>query len=122
MDTHFARTVPSGADGTYRLEFLPIGRYELKIDSSGFKAYSQTNITLNLNDQLHNDVTLSLGNATETVTVTDAPSLVQSAAASLGRVIDNTEVDNLPIVGRNVYDLLALTAGVQNSTQSNVLG
>src|SRR5216683_3178103 len=122
VDTHFTRTVPSGPDGTYRLEFLPIGRYELKIDSSGFKAYSQTNITLNLNDQLHNDVTLSLGNATETVTVTDAPSLVQSAAASLGRVIDNTEVDNLPIVGRNVYDLLALTAGVQNSTQSNVLG
>src|SRR5260370_38800596 len=70
VDTHFARTVPSGRDGTYRLEFLPIGRYELKIDSSGFKAYSQTNITLNLNDQLHNDVTLSLGNATETVTVT----------------------------------------------------
>src|SRR6266851_907809 len=122
VDTHFTRKVPSGPDGTYRLEFLPIGRYELKIESSGFKAYSQTNITLNLNDQLHNDVTLSLGNATETVTVTDAPSLVQSAAASLGRVIDNTEVDNLPIVGRNVYDLLALTAGVQNSTQSNVLG
>lgn len=122
IDTHFARTVASGSDGSYRLEFLPIGRYELKIDANGFKSYSQTNITLNLNDQLRNDVALSLGNTSETITVTDAPSLVQSSAASLGRVIDNTEVDNLPIVGRNVYDLLGLTAGVQTSTQSNVLG
>lgn len=122
VDTHFTRTVTTNADGTYRLEFLPIGHYELKGDAQGFKAYSQTNITLNLNDQLTNDITLSLGNATETITVTDAPTLVQSSASSLGRVIDNTEVDNLPIVGRNVYDLLTLTAGVQSSTQSNVLG
>src|SRR5260370_29647276 len=121
VDTHFARTVPSAPDGTYRLEFLPIGRYELKIASSGFKAYSQTNITLNLNDQLHNDVTLSLGNATETVTVTDAPSLVQSAAASLGRAIDDTEGDNLPLVDRNVYALIALPSVVQHTTQRNVL-
>ena len=122
VDTQFTRTAPTGDDGSYRLDFLPIGRYELKINAGGFKSYSQSNITLNLNDQLRNDVSLSLGNTSETITVTDAPSLVQSSAASLGRVIDNTEVDNLPIVGRNVYDLLALTAGVQSSTQSNVLG
>ncbi|HMG03718.1 MAG TPA: carboxypeptidase regulatory-like domain-containing protein [Edaphobacter sp.] len=122
VDTHFTRAAAANADGTFRLEFLPIGHYELKVDAQGFKSYSQTNITLNLNDQLTNNITLSLGDATETITVTDAPSLVQSSASSLGRVIDNTEVDNLPIVGRNVYDLLTLTAGVQTSSQSNVLG
>ena len=122
VDTKFTRAVPTGSDGSYRLEYLPIGRYELKVDAQGFKSYSQTNITLNLNDKLTNNVTLSLGSTTETITVTDAPSLIQSTASSLGRVIDNAEVDNLPIVGRNVYDLLPLTPGVQYSTSTNVLG
>jgi len=122
VDTHFTRMVPTGTDGAYRLEFLPIGRYELKVSAQGFKAYSQTNITLNLNDQLTNDIALSLGNASETITVTDEPSLIQSSAASLGRVIDNTEVDNLPLVNRDVYQLLSLTAGVQSNTTGNILG
>jgi hypothetical protein len=122
VETHFNRSTSTNADGTYRLEFLPIGRYELKVDAQGFKSYSQTNITLNLNDQLTNNITLSLGDAAETITVTDQPSLVQSSASSLGRVIDNTEVDNLPLVNRDVYQLLSLTAGVQSNTNANVLG
>ncbi|HEX3437396.1 MAG TPA: carboxypeptidase regulatory-like domain-containing protein [Pseudacidobacterium sp.] len=122
VDTKFTRTVSADASGNYRLEFLPIGKYELKVEAPGFKSYSQFNITLNLNDQLRNDVVLAMGSTSETVTVTAAPSLIQSSASSLGRLVDNVEVDNLPIVGRNIYDLLTLTAGVQSSTSSNVLG
>jgi len=121
-DTKFTRTVNSGAAGNYRIEFLPIGKYSVNVQAQGFKTHSQTNITLNLNEELHNNVTLELGQTSETITVTSEPGLVQSSTSSLGRIIDNVEVDNLPLVGRDVYDLLSLTAGVQKSTSSNVLG
>jgi len=121
-DTKFTRTTTTGAAGNYRLEFLPIGKYSVNTQASGFKANSQTNITLNLNEELHNNVTLELGQASETVTVTSEPGLVQSSTSSLGRLVDNTEIDNLPLVNRDPYQLLSLTPGVQTNTNSNSLG
>jgi hypothetical protein len=120
--TKFTRTVTSGPQGEYRLDFLPIGPYAVNVSAPGFKAHSQTNITLNLNEQLSNNVTLELGNATETVTVTSEPSLIQSASSSLGRIVDNVEVENLPLVNRDAYQLLSLTAGVQKVSNINPLG
>ena len=123
--TKFTRAITSGAEGDYRLDYLPIGRYTLNVAAQGFKTHLQTNITLNLNDQLHNNITLELGDTAETITVTSEPGLIQSSASSLGRVIDNVEVDNLPLVGRDAYQLLSLTAGVQyvsNSATTNPLG
>jgi hypothetical protein len=58
----------------------------------------------------------------ETVTVTSDVPLINTGDATLGRTVSNVEIENLPLVGRNVYQLLSLTPGVQSNTNTNSLG
>jgi hypothetical protein len=62
------------------------------------------------------------GTANETVTVTSDVPLINTGDATLGRTVSNVEIENLPLVGRNVYQLLSLTPGVQSNTNTNSLG
>jgi len=94
----------------------------VKAEAKGFKSLEQTGITLTVMEAAHLDLPLSVGEACETVSVTSELPLVNSANATLGRTVDNKEIDNLPLVNRNVYQLLTLTAGVQSSTNVNLLG
>lgn len=122
VDTQFSRTVTSGAQGEYRLDYLPVGTYEVKVQAPGFTSVEQKPITLTLNAEVHFNATLKPGGSTETVTVTEGAPLIQTTISSIGRTIENQEVDNLPIVNRNAYDLLTLTPGVQTSSNVNTLG
>jgi hypothetical protein len=121
--TDFTRTVSSDASGFYRLDLLPIGVYKVTVESNGFKTAVEERITLNLNAELRYDAKLQPGEISESITVSasEVP-LVETTNAVIGRTVDNVEVDNLPIVGRNVYDLLALAPGVQASVAGNNLG
>ncbi len=121
-ETNLTRTVTTKDDGSYRAEFLPVGPYRVKAEAKGFKSLEQTGITLTVMEAAHLDLPLSVGEASETVSVTSELPLVNSANATLGRTVDNKEIDNLPLVNRNVYQLLTLTAGVQSSTNVNLLG
>ncbi|WP_263409441.1 carboxypeptidase regulatory-like domain-containing protein [Terriglobus tenax] len=123
QETQFTRTVTSGADGAYRLDFLPVGTYTVKIEAAGFQTRQQQGVVLTLNAEIHVDAALSIGEASQTIDVTsnEIP-LVETTTSSLGRTVTNVEVDNLPIVNRNVYDLLTLTPGVQASSNVNTLG
>lgn len=123
QETQFTRQVTSGADGAYRLDFLPVGTYSLKVEAAGFQSKQQQGVVLTLNAEVHFDASLNIGEATQTVDVSsnELP-LVETSNATLGRTVTNQEVDNLPIVNRNVYDLLTLTPGVQASSNVNTLG
>jgi hypothetical protein len=61
VDTGLTRSVTSGDDGSYRLEFLPIGNYALEVTSSGFKKAYLSGIVLQVNDTLRTDVALTVG-------------------------------------------------------------
>lgn len=123
QETQFTRQVESGADGAYRLDFLPVGTYTLKIEAPGFQTKQQQGVVLTLNAEVHIDASLPVGEASQTIDVSsnEVP-LVETSTSSLGRTVTNVEVDNLPIVNRNVYDLLSLTPGVQASSNVNTLG
>ncbi len=121
-ETNFHQTVTSKPDGSYRAEFLPIGPYSVKVAAEGFKALNREGIILNAAQTAMVDLALQIGDASQTVDVTAEAPLVNSSNATLGRVIDNTEVDNLPLVGRNAYALLNLTPGVQQVSTVNNLG
>ncbi len=115
-DTGLTRTVSTGEDGNFRLEFLPVGNYSVEVTAtSGFKKASQTGIVLQVGDILRNDITLEVGAVTEEVTITDAPPEVNTSSPELGRTIQSVEITNLPLVERNVYALLDLTPGVQSN-------
>jgi hypothetical protein len=72
-------------------------------------------VVLTVNQVATVDVTLAIGSISETVNVTGTPSTVNTSNAEIGTTVGNAQVENLPIVGRNVYTLLELTPGVQSS-------
>jgi len=114
-DTNLTRTVKTNSEGAYRIEFLPVGNYKLEVTNQGFKNYVQTGIVLTVNENARVDAKLEVGGSTETVTVTEAPPLVDTAGVTLGRTVQSLELTHLPIVDRNPYTLLDLTPGVQSN-------
>jgi hypothetical protein len=117
-DTNLTRTTQSGPDGEYRIELLPVGDYSLEVTASGFKKFVGSGIVLEVNVPARVDAAMEIGELSQTVTVTGGAPLVNTTSAEVGRTVENAEVVNLPLVNRNVYQLLTLTPGVQyNSTQ-----
>jgi hypothetical protein len=116
VDTGLTRTVTSGDSGAYRIEFLPVGKYEVEVTYTGFKKALLNGIVLQINDTARVDVSLAVGQVSETVTVADsAPPEVNTSTPEIGRTIQAGEITSLPLVERNVYTLLDLTPGVQSN-------
>ena len=121
-DTNFTRIAVTKADGSYRAEFLPLGPYKVSVEAKGFKSLERTGIVLSVMQQADVSLHLELGEATQTVNVTADVPLVNLGNSTLGRTISNLEIDNLPLVGRDTYQLLSLTPGVQHNATVNSLG
>ena len=116
QETGLSRTATSGDGGTYRIEFLPVGKYSLDVTFTGFKKAHVSDILLQVNDTLRVDVALSVGQVNETVTISDTSTQsVNTATSEIARTIQSAEITSLPLVERNVYTLLDLTPGVQSN-------
>lgn len=116
LDTGLARTVVSGEDGFYRIELLPVGNYAIEVTASaGFKKARQGGIVLTVNETVRSDIALEVGGVNEEVTISTTPPEVNTSSAELGRTIQTQEIENLPLVERNVFALLDLTPGVQSN-------
>ena len=99
--------------GGYTFTPLRIGHYTLSVAAPGFAKTTQENITVNVAQTVQVNVALKLGAATETVDVTTAPPLLQTADASVGQVVTERSVNDLPLNGRNFTFLAQLGAGTQ---------
>jgi outer membrane receptor protein involved in Fe transport len=120
--TNFVRETKTNGQGEYRAEFLPVGPYTVRISAPGFKETARTGVVLTATQQANLNYALELGTESTTVEVSAAVPLVNLGNSTMGATIDNREVDNLPLVGRNVYQLLSLTPGVQSNTNDNTIG
>ena len=96
-ETNLTRTVQTNEVGTYRLEFLPVGKYQVRVSASGFKDVVRGGIELQVNEIARVDVPLSVGQSSETVTVNEAPSEVNTTTAEIGRTVQSKEIANLPL-------------------------
>jgi len=121
-DTQFTRTVVSEANGSYRADFLPVGPYKISVTAPGFKKLDREGITLTVTEDAEVSLALTAGGANETVEVNGEVPLLNTDNSTLGRTITNVEIDNLPLVDRNVYRLLDLTPGVQNNNAAGTGG
>ncbi len=121
-DTNFTRVSTTKDDGSYREEFLPIGPYKVTVSAPGFKSLERTGVVLNLMQNAELTLQLTVGGTNETVEVTADVPLVNLGNSTLGRTIDNREIDNLPLVNRDSSRLLQLVPGVQSVTTVNNLG
>ncbi len=116
VDTGLTRTVTSSDEGTYRLEFLPVGNYVVEVSIAGFKKAYINGIVLKINDTTRVDVALTVGQVSETVTIAESASpAINTSTPEIGRTIEAAEITALPLVERNVYTLLDLTPGVQSN-------
>jgi len=112
IDQNRSWNATSNERGEYDIEQIPPGRYSLAVESRGFKKYVQPGLTLAVNQVAQIDVTLQPGSVTETIEVhADAP-LLESASSTLGEVVNHLTTTALPLNGRNVMQLVALTPGI----------
>jgi hypothetical protein len=102
----------TSASGGYQIVNLIPGRYQVDVELSGFKKSSQV-VTLEVGQRARVDVELPVGSFAETVTVAESPQLINLNDATLGTVVSQSQVANLPLAIRNWDDLLALVPGVQ---------
>src|SRR5688500_16364777 len=107
-DTGFTRSAVTDENGNYTLTNLPIGPYRLQASLSGFRAYQQTGIVLQVGSNPVIPVAMALGELSETVSVEAAAPLVETRNPSIGTVIENERVEELPLNGRNPVELIQL--------------
>jgi hypothetical protein len=107
-----ARTFTTDASGDYVAPELQPGTYKVRAQAKGFKNVERPNIAVEVAEDVRVDLALPAGQVSETVVVTDEVPLVNSTSATLGGTLSNTEINDLPLNGRNYENLLQLRPGV----------
>jgi hypothetical protein len=108
----FTYSATTDTTGEYVIRNLEPSVYRLKVETRGFKTYEQSGITLVVQQNAREDVTLEVGSTVQTVEVTGAAPLLQGQDATLGQVVNQTFMLELPLVGRDAFQLVALAPGV----------
>jgi hypothetical protein len=114
MATDLSISTTTSSSGAYIVKELPVGNYSLTVEAAGFKTTSNNNVALNAGVIAHLDFKLEVGRASEVVEVTGAASLVNTEDSKLAATVSSTQINNLPLNGRNVFDLMQLSAGAVN--------
>src|SRR5262249_18963572 len=109
--TNIAFTGRTNESGNFEINYLPPGMYTVTAELAGFKKYVRPGIEVQVDAVVSLDISLEAGQVTESVTVSaSAPALETST--SLGQVVDNKRITELPLAGGNAFTLTSLTAGV----------
>jgi len=105
--------------GLYRISALPVGNYRVIIQRTGFKTIVKQDIELHVQDILSLNFQLEIGSVAESVTVEGGTPLLNTESAVVSTVVDRKYVENIPMNGRSLQDLILLTPGViTNSPQA----
>ncbi len=110
--TMVRHSAASDARGEYRILGLPAGQYVLTVEQPGFRTHRQSGITLRLGDRTEVDVKLELGRPSQTIDVTAAAPLLQTASGEVSQNVDQQKISTLPLDGRNFIPLVTLAPGV----------
>ena len=117
-DTGFVRDAVTGDDGAYTFTSLPVGSYVLRVKVSGFAPYEQTGIVLTVGQAATIRVTLTPGSITQTITVAADAALVNTVESAKTSLINQKQVEGLPLNGRNPAGLVFLAPGASNPVQN----
>jgi hypothetical protein len=108
--------------GQFDVSGLAPGRYQVSAELQGFGKFSQGPVTVQVNQETRVNPTLSVGELSETLTVKGEGILVQTTTSTVGKVVDEKQIVELPLSGRNFADLGLLTPGVTTRGQSTSAG
>jgi hypothetical protein len=111
-ETGLSRATTTDRNGNYVLLELPIGHYSLHVVEKGFQEYVQDGITLSVNETASVSPHLALGSEKEQVVVSEDAALIEPTVTSMGKVVQQRELEDLPLNGRNFSQLGLLQPGV----------
>ena len=125
ISTNITHRAVSDKSGVYVLTLLPPASYTVTVESPGFRKVVQSGVVLQVNQEAKIDFKLEVGQQTETVEVTGQPPLLQTEASSLGTVVNEKLVNELPLNGRNFIQLATVSPGVNGvgfSASGTIMG
>lgn len=111
--TGLTLTEATNATGNYSFPLLPVGNYDIRVEMQGFKTEMVRNVRLETAAQVRRDFTLQVGDVAETIEVSASGVTLVTENATVGGVIENKRIIELPLNGRNVVQLAVLVPGVQ---------
>jgi hypothetical protein len=117
IDTGQVQQSSSDSQGRYTTVNLAIGNYEVQASAPGFQTVLRRGITLTVGAQSVVDFSLAVGQSQQAVTVESQVSQVDTLSSSVGAYVEQTQINNLPLNGRNFTDLVSLAPGVTSGSQ-----
>jgi hypothetical protein len=124
IDSGATQSQNTSTDGLYLFSNLFPGHYRVDIERAGFKRVSQTDVVVQIQQTSKINLVMQVGDLTQTVEVTSETPLLQPDSSSLGQVIDGRQANELPLNGRNVFNLASLSPSVvpQGNSQGSIVG
>ncbi|PYU69085.1 MAG: hypothetical protein DMG49_14305 [Acidobacteria bacterium] len=121
LNTNASYSAKTNGDGFYRLTSLLPGTYRANLTKEGFKSVVKDDIQLHVQDEVALNFVLQVGSVSESVTVQAGEPLLETQSTSLSQVVEGRQVQDMPLNGRNTFNLLGLVPGVvpQGSTRGN---
>jgi hypothetical protein len=110
--TGVRHSAAADARGFYSLQSLPVGHYDVRIEASGFKLLRRTGVAIDVDSKVVVDASLAIGEKTETITVSESATHVETVDTQMGEVVTGKQMTSVPLNGRSYTDLLALQSGV----------
>jgi len=121
-DTGLERTVYTTGEGAYSLPNLPVGPYKLSVSLTGFTTYQQSGIVLQVNSNPTINVVLSIGGVGEEINVVAASTMVDTRGTGVGQLIEEKQIANLPLNGRQPTQLILLSGAAVVTTSGGLVG
>ena len=119
VETKIEKTAVTNASGLYQIQPLPVGRYTVLVEATGFSKMSSAPSPLEINETLRVDLKLEIGSVSDIVTVDAQGSRIETENVTVGGTVTGVAVAELPLNGRNTLDLLATQPGVTPSNPDN---
>ena len=121
-ETNLQRTVTSNASGLFSAPALPPGRYNIKVEAKGFSSQARNNLELQVGQIANLEISLQVGNVSEVVEVTGGAPVLDTETTSVGTVIENKRIVELPLNGRNYLQLASLIPGATTNGPASSQG
>ena len=109
LATQEKRTQTSGSDGLFTFVNLFAGQYRIDVERQGFKHFVRTPVTVEVQQNTHIDAALQVGEVSQIVEVAGETPLLQTESSALGQVVEQRKADELPLNGRNIFNLITVS-------------
>jgi hypothetical protein len=119
--TGIERTTQTDADGNYQIAALPVGTYSVDVEATGFKRQTLSNLAVEVSRTIVKDFALEVGTLEQNVTVVAETPVIETATTSVGQVINQRTVQEIPLNGRHFVDLGLLIPGSVTPPQNGFL-